>query len=1539
MAVSLIALVFLIPASLYVALSLPVVQKYICNSAEKELSEYLTVPVTIDHIAISPFNRVTIFGVDIKDRNGVSAMKVKRLGAGVNLWSLLTHDRIVVDYAEIIGMDATIYRDSIEAPLNIQPIIDAVSPKDKTKPPTRFDFRINTIVIRTSSAKYDVCSEPHNPEKFDPNHINIKGLRADIQLPQIKNDDFTIDLRRLAFAEQSGVNLTSLSGLLHISANELAAHNVELFLPNSHISFNDQVLKIDSLKNLKQQLSGSYFDVELKPGSNIAATDIVPFVPQLAGMDMGFDISLQASGTINHIELKDLELKSDLGARISAKATISNVANKDNLTVDVPLLEADINSAGAIATVLRFTKIDPKTEKILSNLGNVQLTASASADSHGGSLEADMTASGIDLILNGNFARVSGSPKSPYRISGDLLISQFDGSTLFAGIDNQLAELTELDGDITFDITTGNGLPDGNADLTIRSATFKSQNITDLTARLFKEGYEYIGQLFVDNASIYADADIRAYISPKEKTLDFRADLHDLSLFTLGIDKHDLGRKLTVNSEGNLRGTSLDDIAGTININDIHLAQPGHTDFRLDNISIESTRSADIDSISVNSEILDASIYGKYHLTTLIPVSKAILAQALPVVIGDAVKGNVAEFPERQNNLNDLTYKVNVKTLEPLKPLTKIPVGLLQPIEISGDFSSTTRSFDFRMDAPYLSQGNKLIQNTSLMADLVGSDEHSNYSHGHINFTTTIPTKKGPMTINTTAETRNDCIDSRLEWKIDRDRDFSGDISVTTCFTHTEEEDDNRLRTDVKINPSKAVFNDTVWTIDPADISIDGKNIDVKGFRCWRDKQFISMNGRVSELPSDTLTLTLEDVNLDYIFETLDIQTAMFGGNATGKIYATQLLTPTPVAYTDELNVKSLKYNHSLMGNALIKSKWVNDTKGIALNAEISQPNGRKSYIDGAIYPMGDSLNLAFDADRIEIGFLKPYMAAFASDVGGYASGKARLYGTFKLIDMTGDVYGEDVRLTIGFTNTTYLTTDSVHFRPGRIQIDSLQLKDVYGNKAMLNGWVTHECFKMPKFNFHITDARNLLVYDVKENSDFRWYGKIFGNGEARIEGRPGLVDIRVDMTTAPNSSFTYVLSDALSAQDYNFITFRDRDQAKKDSIAAINAPPLLVREFNERITKMNKNSSPSKYKMTFNIGISPQALITLVMDPVGGDRIRCHGSGTLAMSYDSANEDLRMNGTYILDDGKYNFTFQDIIIKEFTIKQGSSIAFNGDPYSAQLNLTAKYQVKANLTDLDESFLEDKELNRTNVPVDALLHVTGDMRQPEISFNLDFPTLTEETKRKVNSIVNTDEMMSRQIIYLLALSRFYTPDYMNATRGNELVSVASSTISSQLSNILGQLSDKWNIAPNFRSDRGDFSDMEFDVALSSNLLNNRLLLNGNLGYRDKSLNNNSFIGDFDIEYLLNRSGSLRLKAYNRYNDQNFYLKSALTTQGVGLVFKRDFDNMFSFLKPLFRKKKTTEEKTETKTDSIEADTIKQTQVSIPVEPTDFLQFK
>lgn len=93
--------------------------------------------------------------------------------------------------------------------------------------------------------------------------------------------------------------------------------------------------------------------------------------------------------------------------------------------------------------------------------------------------------------------------------------------------------------------------------------------------------------------------------------------------------------------------------------------------------------------------------------------------------------------------------------------------------------------------------------------------------------------------------------------------------------------------------------------------------------------------------------------------------------------------------------------------------------------------------------------------------------------------------------------------------------------------------------------------------------------------------------------------------------------------------------------------------------------------------------------------------------------------------------------------------------------------------------------------------------------------------------------------------------------------------------------------------------MEIEGLLNGRLLNNQLLINGNFGYRDKSTySTNNFIGDFDVQWLLNPAGTIRLKAYSETNDR-YFTKSTLTTQGIGILLKRDFDT----LRDLFLRRK------------------------------------
>ena len=197
-----------------------------------------------------------------------------------------------------------------------------------------------------------------------------------------------------------------------------------------------------------------------------------------------------------------------------------------------------------------------------------------------------------------------------------------------------------------------------------------------------------------------------------------------------------------------------------------------------------------------------------------------------------------------------------------------------------------------------------------------------------------------------------------------------------------------------------------------------------------------------------------------------------------------------------------------------------------------------------------------------------------------------------------------------------------------------------------------------------------------------------------------------------------------------------------------------------------------------------------------------------------------------------------------------------------------------------------------------------------------------------DSIISSEEMLQQQVLYLLALNRFYTPQFAGGTDG-ELVSVASSTLSSQVANVLSQVTDKFTLSPSFKSDRNDFSDMEVDLALSSQLFDNRLIINGNLGYRDRSVSQSTFIGDFDIEYLLSRNGQLRLKAYNHFNDAYYYLKSALTTQGVGIIYRKDFDDPFAFLKHKRKKK----DKKKEPADTVTAVPVRRDSVTAPKKGT------
>ena len=209
------------------------------------------------------------------------------------------------------------------------------------------------------------------------------------------------------------------------------------------------------------------------------------------------------------------------------------------------------------------------------------------------------------------------------------------------------------------------------------------------------------------------------------------------------------------------------------------------------------------------------------------------------------------------------------------------------------------------------------------------------------------------------------------------------------------------------------------------------------------------------------------------------------------------------------------------------------------------------------------------------------------------------------------------------------------------------------------------------------------------------------------------------------------------------------------------------------------------------------------------------------------------------------------------------------------------------------------------------MKVTGTPSDPKVDFDMDMPTVSADVKQMIYSIINSEDEMKQQVLYLLAVGRFYNKTENNAQDAEAkesqttlaMQSILSGQLSQQINNVLGSVvkNKNWNFGANISTGTEGWNNAEYEGILSGSLLNNRLLFNGQFGYRDNAATaNQSFIGDFDIRYLIVPNGNLSVRIYNQTNDR-YFTRNSLNTQGVGFVIKHDFDSW----KELWHRKKQT----------------------------------
>jgi hypothetical protein len=420
--------------------------------------------------------------------------------------------------------------------------------------------------------------------------------------------------------------------------------------------------------------------------------------------------------------------------------------------------------------------------------------------------------------------------------------------------------------------------------------------------------------------------------------------------------------------------------------------------------------------------------------------------------------------------------------------------------------------------------------------------------------------------------------------------------------------------------------------------------------------------------------------------------------------------------------------------------------------------------------------------------------------------------------------------------------------------------------------------------------TNKILAINTTSQINEQFYGKLFGSGVIRITGTDAALRIDCIARTEKGTEMNISLDYEGDAQEYNFLTFKKSGYQSKSQ----------TKEY---------PYYKSDLQMRFNIEITPEARAQLIYNSKIGDVIRSEGTGNMQVTIDNDNN-ISLFGEYTVEQGDYLFTLQNVINKRFDIQRGGTIEFNGDPMDATVNLNAIYRLKASLSDLPVFFASTGTNTdyTQRIPVMCKINLSKSLNNPEIKFDIELPTAEDRIKDQVLQYVSSEEDMNKQILSLLVLGKFNTPESgVNNSLANSTASTASELFSNQFSNWLSQISNDFDIGVNYRPGNAITND-EIELALSTQIFNNRVSFNGNIANNSSqrtNANNNGLVGDADVNVKLTNNGKLQLKAYNHANNNLIYETSPYT-QGVGITYREDFNDfkgLWQKVKNFFNPKK------------------------------------
>ncbi|MEI6048481.1 MAG: translocation/assembly module TamB domain-containing protein [Bacteroidota bacterium] len=1464
-----VGVIIMIPTVLYLVLQISEVQTFLVKRITNYFSNEIKSTISVGRIEYKFFNKLSVNDILIKDKNNDTLIYSQKVIAGFRKIDL--KNKSVRLGRVILTKPVIAFITDSSGLMNINRYLDMLKNPADTTPKAKSSFAIDQIDISNASFSLINHSSLRSTTKIDFNNLNLTAINGIIEDFKTKNDTISFNINNLSFKESSGFSVRKMSSAVKFSKQNIFLGSVFLNCDSSIINIPKLAITADSSASFKRFAQEVKLDILLEK-SLINTSDIQYFIPFANGVNESVWLSGKVLGTVSELRGRNIELSYRDYTYLNCDFDFSGLPKIENAFIYI-----GVNSLKTNAKDIEKIKLSEKgtiiVPDVLYKLGNISFDGSFT-----GFITDFVTYGEIRTNLGNIRTDISLRPEESkkYRINGlitgnEIDLGEITGKTELLG---KLSLKTNINGyAYTFKKFAANLT--GKID-SIEINNYKYRNVS-LNGFFTEKTWD--GSVNIVDKNIKLDLLGMFNFKNKLPEFDFTLNLAKANLYKLNFVRLDTSASLSVLLTSNFKGNSIDNLDGEIKLLNSTFRK-FNNNLELYDFSIITYKDNNKPVLSLRTDFADADIRGYYNFAGLGSLIKSTLSKLMP---------SQFPMPVKRDELkkNNFTFDVNFKNTDKINNFFRTGLLLSDKSSISGAVF-TDSIIHIGGNAKLLTIKKNVFKDFSFDANISGSELSVDINNSSLYLMTQSELKGFSVRLKAKPDNFIFTVDWDNNDKILNKGNFIARGKVEKNITGKG----NAIMT-INIDSSDIYLRNNRWKFSQSSMLIDSNAVNINKLYISNNDNYYLINGSVSEDPADTLHLEFKGIDiapLNYLgnqksYNDPNAISLNFKGRLNGKILMTNVYRN--LLLEGNITVNNFSLLGSEFGDISIVSAFDVAKKVVNINANNNLHGVKMIDITGYYDPESKKADMAIKTTKLPIDALNPLLKAFASDIKGLASGNLNFSGETNNIVLKGAILAENASMKIDFLQTRYKMNDTIRFDKNRIKFNNVRLYDEKGNSAVLSGSVNHKNFHDYSADIMVNmNSGECLVLNTKSKDNEMFYGTAYASGVTTIKSGPNSLSFDISAKTGKNTKFIVPLNKGLSVSEYSFISFVDSKTLKKEvpGIEGISSIPAPAK-------KMGMD-------MNFDLEINPDAEVQLIFDSKVGDVMKGHGSGNLNVNLNKTG-DFKMSGDYIIEEGDYLFTLGNILNKSFSVENGGKILFNGDLDNAGIDIKAIYKLKASLSDIlgDERFSE-------RIPVECQLSLTGKLFNPVVGFNIYLPAADEETRTYLRNAISTEEELSRQFLYLLVMNSFYADQSYGSASGSTTTTGTSAMavtttemLSNQLSNWLSQISNDFDIGFVYRPGSGnkDINPQEVQVALSTQLLNNKVVINGNFDVRGTgNANTNQITGDFDAEYRI--TDRIRFKVFNRFN--NPYTGKGVGvpyTQGIGIFFKQDFDRFSDLL--------------------------------------------